>query len=136
MILSALLLQKPSHNSKAKNHCKKLEERYASWKRGEVTQLLKEGEIIQDRLKSSRQRSPQDQARIFSNLMLQGKVSAAIKLLSSDPSIGVHEITDDVIKALKEKHPAPAPIADNTLLNRTAQLTKFFLVISMLSTKK
>ena len=48
--------------------------------------------------------------------MFQGKVNAALKLLKDESDNGVHEVSIDVIKALREKHPPPAPIRDNTLL--------------------
>ena len=54
MVLPSLLLQKPSQNSKAKDHCRKLEERLSLWKEGQMLDLLKEGRLIQERLKSSK----------------------------------------------------------------------------------
>ena len=45
------------------------------------------------------------------------RVSSALKILTSDPCVGVHKINDDVINALKQKHPEPSPIIENTLLN-------------------
>ena len=50
------------------------------------------------------------------NLMMQGRVSSALKILTSDPCVGVHKINDNVINALKQKHPKPSPILENTLL--------------------
>ena len=49
--------------------------------------------------------------------MMQGRVSLALKILTSDPCVGVHKINDDVINALKQKHPKPSPVLENTLLN-------------------
>ena len=49
--------------------------------------------------------------------MMQGRVSSALKILTSDPCVGVHKINDDVISTLKQKHPKPSPILENTLLN-------------------
>ena len=48
--------------------------------------------------------------------MMQRRVSSALKSLTSDPCVGVHKINDDVINALKQKHPKPLPIPENTLL--------------------
>ena len=48
---------------------------------------------------------------------MEGRVSSALKILTSDPCIGVHKISDDVLNALKQKHPKPSPILENTLLN-------------------
>ena len=115
MILSSLLLQKPTHNSKAKDHNKKIEERLSSWKGGRIMDLVKEGTIIQEHIRSSCQRVSKDYAKIFANLMMQSRVSSALKILSSDPCVGIHKINDDVINALRQKHPKPSPIIENTL---------------------
>ena len=52
--------------------------------------------------------------------MMQGRVSSALKILTSDPCVGVHKISDNVINALKQKHPKPSPILENTLLKGPA----------------
>ena len=79
--------------------------------------LVKEGRIIQESITSFRQRASKDYTKIFANLIMQGKVSSALKNLTSDPCIGVHKISDDFLNALKQKHPKPSPILENTLLN-------------------
>ena len=50
MVLPSLLLQKPSRESKAKDHITKLEERLQLWNEGRLDQLLQEGWTIQKRL--------------------------------------------------------------------------------------
>ena len=45
------LLQKPSKNSKAKDHLKVLERRLESWISGDLLELLKEAETIQKSLR-------------------------------------------------------------------------------------
>ena len=115
--LPSLLLQKPSKNSKSKEHLKKLEERLATWHAGNITQLLSEASRIQDRLTTGKQRSPDDTAKIFARLMLEGKVNAALKFLSTENSAGVLKLTNDVIEELQKKHPEPAPIEDGALLH-------------------
>ena len=117
MILPSLLLQKPTRNSKAKDHTKKLEERLSTWKGGRIMDLVKEGRIIQERIRSSCQRVSKDYAKIFANLMMQGTVGSALKILTSDPCVDVHKISDNVINTLKQKHPKPSPILENILLN-------------------
>ena len=52
--------------------------------------------------------------------MMQRRVSSALKILTSDPCVGVYKINDDDINALKQKHPKPSPILENTLLNGSA----------------
>ena len=49
--------------------------------------------------------------------MMQGKVSSALKILTSDSCVGVHKINEDVINSLKQKHRKSSPILENTLLN-------------------
>ena len=48
-----LLLQKPSKNSKAKDHLKALERRLESWISDNLLELLKEIETIQKSLRST-----------------------------------------------------------------------------------
>ena len=48
--------------------------------------------------------------------MFQGKVNAALKFLSEGDDQGVLDTDEEVIKILKEKHPPPAPIQENVLL--------------------
>ena len=60
MILPSLLLQKPTRNNKARNPTKKLEERLSAWKGGRIMDLVKEGRIIQELIRSSCQRVSKD----------------------------------------------------------------------------
>ena len=46
MIMPNLLLQKPSKNSKAKDHLTALERRMQSWLKGDLIDLLHEGETV------------------------------------------------------------------------------------------
>ena len=79
--------------------------------------LVMEGRIIQERIGSSSQGVSKDYAKNVANLMMQGTVSSTLKNLTSDPCVGVRKINGDVINALKQKHPKPSTILENTLLN-------------------
>ena len=116
MTLPSLLLQKPSKNSKAKEHTSKLEERMKLWNDAKINKLLKEGQNIQKKLLSSKSRSSEDNARIFSGLMFKGKINAALKFLSEESDHGMLLTNDEVLDELKRKHPEPASIPDNVLL--------------------
>ena len=48
--------------------------------------------------------------------MWQGKLSAALKLLTSDYDNSVLKVDDNVSKDLQEKHPKSAPIKAGSLL--------------------
>ena len=52
-IMLALLLQKPCKKSKSKHHLVSLERRLKLWEEGNISNLLHEGEIIQEKMKIS-----------------------------------------------------------------------------------
>ena len=114
MILHALLLQKPSKNSKAKDHCRKLDERITAWKEGRIMDIFQEGRTIQSRMTTSKPRSSEDEALTFAKFINQGKVNAVLKMLSDSE---IHEVNKGVLKELKAKHQKPSTITENTLLN-------------------
>ena len=118
MVLPAMIMQKPSKSSKAKEHLIKLDERLKLWKEGRISDLMHECRVIQKRLLSSKKREPEDTARVFSNLMIQGKIKAALNFLSKEGDSGVLDMNDmNVFNELQKKHPDPGPISENTLLN-------------------
>ena len=98
MILPSLLLQKPSARSKARDHAIVLDRRLASWRKGQVDELLKEAKTIQH------QTNQEDLAKTFAKLVIEGKVSSAMKLLYKANNAGVLNLNDDVITELKDKH--------------------------------
>ena len=116
MVISALMLQKPSAKSKARDHVKILSRRLELWQAGELLELIREGKIIQSKLVTAKRRSPEDIAQIFSKLMLQGKVSAALKFLDESSQNGILSSSPEVIDLLKEKHPPAEPIQHGTLI--------------------
>ena len=65
MILPALMLQKPSQKSKAKDHSECLSRRLNQWKAGEVELLGREVRKIQTSLRHSKQSSPENVAKRF-----------------------------------------------------------------------
>ena len=99
MIMAPLLLQKPSQKSKCKDHIKYLAKRLEWWKNGELDLLLREGEAIQQRLKRSKN-TTQHQEKVFVRLMLQGKVSAALRWVGSNSTSVLHP--DAVIEEKKK----------------------------------
>ena len=78
-----LLLQKPHRSSKIKDHITQLKCRLTLWQNGNIEQLASEGHAIQDRLpRHSLQPSDTQLTHSFSNLMFEGKTSAALKLIT------------------------------------------------------
>ena len=126
-VLSVLLLQKPFHRSKQKDHSTCLERRLLSWKKGDIAELLWEGRSIQSRLtKSVRRDTAKNLARSFSKLMFQGKVNAAIQLLAQHGRGGVLHVEDNiylgdqgvksVLDILRSKHPNATPARPEALM--------------------
>ena len=104
IVFLPLVLQKPSKNSKAKDHKKHLERRLRMWREGLITSLLHEGEEIQKRLNNNKNPPKQNLTKSFTNLILQGKISAACKLINRNQG-GPLDINDQVMEILHQKHP-------------------------------
>ena len=120
--LCMLLLQKPHQKSKARDHTVCLERRMKLWKDGEIDELRREGRTIQGRLRSGKSwKSASDITRTFTNLMLQGRVASAMRVISEE-STGVLELDANlsegktVREILKEKHPEGADAEFESLL--------------------
>ena len=105
IVLLAVALQKPSQRSKAKDHQECLEKRLVHWRNGKIELLIREGRLIQRRLKKSCKADPPNKARSFAKLILEGQINSALRYLSENDGGGVLPLTDDVIRQLREKHP-------------------------------
>ena len=117
MILPTLILQKPSAKSKSKEHSSAIDRRLLLWRQGDVSLLMKEVRFIQKKFKSSRKaRSVEDVSKTFAKLVMQGKITAAIKMLDKESSSGLCNLSPEVIKELKQKHPTAAEVQEGSLL--------------------
>ena len=128
-VLSVLALQKPSAKPKTKQLSACLECRLALWSKGDVSALCEESRWLQQRLPKNTACSHGEckLARTFSNLMFQGKMSAALDLLASKGNSGILHVNDHanrddptlplVLDALKSKHPAAVPAQADVLLS-------------------
>ena len=74
-VLLAVGLQKPGPKSKAKDHKEFFKKRLASWKSGEIDKLLHEGRVIQSRIGKGRKSEPQNKAKIFAKLVMEGQIN-------------------------------------------------------------
>ena len=130
-VLVALILQKPNRTSKSKDHVAHLNHRIALWKEGNLSALLDEGQCIQRHLRFCDAPYKDRAARIFNNLMLQGKVYFALCYLSCHSSGGVLNLDAQlpvrsfngdmemttVHRVLLYKHPLGRPPHPSTLLD-------------------
>ena len=91
MIIPALLLQKPSAKSKAKQHMDSLRKRLELWHKGDLSKLLQEASHIQAGFKKrAKVQNSEDSAnhisKRFAKFMSEGNISAALKLLDNNAS--------------------------------------------------
>ena len=97
MIMPNLLLQKPSKNSKVKDHLTALERRTQSWLNGDLIELLHERETILKNLK--------------------GNVNAAINLLTDNMRNGILPLNNETLNLLRLKHPDPKDAHESVMLS-------------------
>ena len=110
-VLPNMLLQKPSATSKSKEHSKALETRLQMWSEGKLMELLKENRVIQHKLSNKPKKSSHDISRIFTKLMFEGKVGAALKFLDENAENAVLQPTAEVIAKLRTLHPEQSEIS-------------------------
>ena len=117
-IFIPLMLQKPSIKSKAKNNGKYLAKRLEWWNNGSLELLLNECNEVQSRLRKNTKGEAQGKRKAFCRLMLQGKISKALKYVdnSTDATLGVHSINVEIISTLQDKHPDPGTVTEEALL--------------------
>ncbi len=93
--------------------------RLSLWKNGCISELLHEGRSIQKRFVNTGRK--QDDARIFSKLMMEGK---ALRFVSDISKGGEHSLDQtvpdngplQVRDVLRSKHPSAKTIQENSLL--------------------
>ena len=56
-------------------------------------------------MNSKKAKTVEDVSKVFSKLVLQGKLSAATKLLDNKSSSGLLDLSPDVLRGLLDKHP-------------------------------
>ena len=102
MLMPALLMQKPCKKSTAKQHTEYLNKRLDSWEKGDFELLMKESRAIQDRLRQNRSKHETEEhsAKIFANLMLQGKVHAALRVLDKAANMTRKLCTEEITKPM------------------------------------
>ena len=96
MVMPALLLQKPSKTSKSKDHSEALLRRLKEWEKGNLLELLNEGETIQKNFKTGySKKSITDISKQFIEKMSKGNINGAIKLLSDNMQNGILPLNDE-----------------------------------------
>ena len=103
--MPALLLQKPSKNSKSKNHLVLVERRLKVCQEGNICNLVHE-KTIQKRMKISEKGMNNEKISLkLKNMMSKGNVNGALKILTENMSNEILPLNDKTLKMLKQKHP-------------------------------
>ena len=135
--MPALLLQKPSRKSKARDHLIALERRLKLWDDGNFNELLDESKEIQERLPSTN--TPMNLQKIsikFKHLVQKGNINGALKLLTNNMSNGI-PLTEETLHLMqnayeevllrgpvKQIHPILYKAIDEALISKAALKTK------------
>ena len=93
------------------------------WKEGKFKALRDEGKVIQKRLIASRPRQDDEKyvAKKFADMMSQGRLREASRLLSEDNNGGILQMncqmdeSHTVRDILQEKHPDSQPLLSSTI---------------------
>jgi hypothetical protein len=110
----SLILQKDKNFKKTKDIRNLLKRRMIMWEKGQYDELLKEAEHCDRKLPQSSGRMNADQeAKIFSNLIMQGKLREAVRFITDRQGGGVMDPEQDagkpagksVFEVLLSKHP-------------------------------
>ena len=134
MVMPALLLQKPSRESKAKDH------KEALWEKGDLKSLLFEATTIQHTLSRSKniKESTAQLSKKFVKKMQSGNINGANKLLSNNMENGVLPLNEETLNLLYQKHPDASKASSNILLpDQPAQIHSIrYEVINAEATKQ
>ena len=83
-----------------------LERSLKLWEEGDISNLLYEGETIQERMKISEKGMNIEKISLkFKNMVSKGNVNGVLKPLAENMSNGILPLTDKTLKMLKQKHP-------------------------------
>ena len=123
-----LLLQRPHLKSKPREHSSCLERRLELWKKGHIDKLLFEGRCIQQRLPRWKKspHSDENRTRIFANLVFQGRIKAALRVLAEHDGgkvLHANEISptsnsQSVLDILRTKHPKGQPPSPEAVIRK------------------
>ena len=118
LVIIPLVLQKPSKNSKTAEHTAHVKRRLLLWREGKLRDLLRECEQIQKRLRSSLKVDREHTQKVFTRYMLEGKVTAAIKWLSTQANKNGSpvDLNQETLEQLNDKHPDPQDADEDHLL--------------------
>ena len=116
--MPALLLEKPSKNSKTKDHVAALQRRLTHWHEGKIAELRNEAYAIQQWLNIPQETLDLPQlSKKFASFFHKGNVNGALNSLTKHQGKGgILPLTNDNIALLRQKHPNAAQSSEDMLL--------------------
>ena len=98
---------------------------FPQWEQGEFDDLLREANTVQAKLPTNHKGiNVELLAKTFANLVLEGKINAAMKLLDHQGGSGVLPLSESTINELKRKHPAVSEADPSMLIDGKPQLCR------------
>ena len=118
-IFIPIMLQKSHAKSKPKENSVYLQKRLNLWSQGDLVGLMKESREIQKRIQAKSKKDKESNHKAFCRLMMNGKISQALKFVNNEDNAtsGVHDLNNEVISILEDKHPQPGTVQDEALLD-------------------
>jgi hypothetical protein len=119
-IITHLLLQRPHSKSTSSENKQHLARRLLLWKSGDIPALVREARTLQTLFQQQRSRrfaKEDDLTRRFTHLMLNGKVQAAIRLVTDHSKGGILPLSPEVYASLQQKHPPSVASSPEVLIS-------------------
>ncbi|KAG1714378.1 Protein lifeguard 1 [Nymphon striatum] len=116
--LPSLLLQRSNNKSTKQQNKEVLSRRLQMWQEGKILDLLKECQVIQNRLENQYKNQHEDLPKRFKNLVFNGNVKGALRLLEFNAPIGILTVNEKTKNLLHKKHPPASPISPELLLTQ------------------
>ena len=119
-LMVPLLLQqcvgKPNYTENRSHLSRRLD----LWEAGNITELLREGKTIQDRLaKSGKSVSDSSLSKRFATMVFNNNLKGAVSLVTDKAKGHLLKLTEETRKELTSKHPPAAPLFAEALITGT-----------------
>ena len=116
-LMPHLLMQRTAKGNKKKQDAANLGRRLDMWEKGEISELLKEATVFQNRIEDNSKSMSDDQLnRLVSAKVFDGKMTEAAGLVERhgwSKRGGVLPLTSDVVSALQQKHPRAEGLSED-----------------------
>jgi hypothetical protein len=117
-IIVPLLLQQPASKTSYKENKEHLQRRLSLWHDGNIRELIREGQSIQDRLIATPHNlSDAVLAKRFATMVFNNNFKGAMSLILEKGKGGILALNDETKTEMRKKHPNPEPMIKEVLLS-------------------